>query len=453
MLHGYAVLAVTAAIALPRTAAGDEELPAVDAGPTGAAPLAPAPAPAPASTPAPALTPAPAPASAPAPAAASAPSAPIRPSTEPPLTELPRETPVETPLGAAPALTGSAFGGYGELTLNAPTNGPAVVDLRRFVLFFGHNFNEHIRFYSEFEVEHAVTSSTDRGEAEIEQAYLDGLLDSRINLRGGLVLMPVGIINIYHEPPSFNGVDRPDVDTFVVPTTWREPGFGIFGALTESLRYQLYFVDGFNANGFSAASALAEGHQEAQLADAGDFGAVARLDYEPVLGTVLGLSGYYATSGNSLTHSVGKVPVGIAEADARTRLGGLTARAEAALVSIGDAARLDRAFADGTDEQKTAGPVSSLSWGAYAEVGCNVFYPWSNIEQNLTAFARFDVADTQASVPAGFQEQPQYRRLTGTFGLVWKPIPQIGIKADYRRHHLGSGEDFDELAAAITWLF
>src|SRR5262249_39319599 len=57
-----------------------------------------------------------------------------------PQTALPRETPVETPLGTGPAIVGSAIGGYGELTLNAPLGdspGNAVVDLRRVVLFVG----------------------------------------------------------------------------------------------------------------------------------------------------------------------------------------------------------------------------------------------------------------------------------------------------------------------------
>ena len=131
--------------------------------------------------------------------------------------------------------TGTAVGGYGELTLNAPSNAPAVVDLRRFVLFVGHNFTDRIRFYSEVEVEHAVSSAEDAGEVEIEQAYLDGLLSRRLNLRAGLILMPVGIINVYHEPPTFNGVDRPEVDTLIIPSTWREPGFGIFGELTTGV--------------------------------------------------------------------------------------------------------------------------------------------------------------------------------------------------------------------------
>jgi len=371
-----------------------------------------------------------------------------------PETELPRETAVETALDRNRSASGSAFGGYGELTLNAPSNGPAIVDLRRFVLFFGHDFNEHIRLYTEIEVEHAVSSSSDQGEVEVEQAYLDGLLDRRLNIRGGLVLIPAGIINTYHEPPSFNGVDRPDVDQFVIPTTWREPGVGAFGELAEGLRYQVYLINGLNANGFSAESAIGDGRQEAQLAHAADAGGVARLDYEPVLGTVFGATGYGATSGNSLTGRVGHVPVTLAEVDARTRVGGFTARAEAAVLFIGSAADLSRALASGTEEQQAAGPVSSRSLGGYVEAAYNVIYPLANdSDQSLTAFARYDYADTQAHVPAGFTPQRQFRRYSGVFGLVWRPIPQIAIKADYRRREFGAGSGYNEWAAAITWLF
>lgn len=370
-----------------------------------------------------------------------------------PGTSLPRETAIENALGSQ-GFGGSAIGGYGELTLNAPTNGPGVIDLRRFVLFFGHDFSERIRFYSEVEVEHAVSSASDQGEAEIEQAYLDGLLSRRINLRGGLILMPVGIINIYHEPPSFNGVDRPDVDTFVIPTTWREPGVGVFGELAEGLRYQVYLVNGFNANRFTAESALREGHQEAQLAHAGDFGGVVRLDYEPILGTVLGASAYGATSRNTLPASVGNVPVGLFEVDVRTRRGPFSARAEAALLLVGDATALNRALQSGSPDQQAAGPVASQSRGGYAEVAYDLFSLFDPTStQAVTAFARFDYADTQASVPAGFQSRMEFRRISEILGLVYRPIPQIALKADYRFRQLGDGTNSGEFASAITWLF
>ncbi len=370
-----------------------------------------------------------------------------------PPTELARESPVENAIGR-PATSGSSFGGYGELTLNVPSNAPGVVDLRRVVLFFGHDFNEHIRFYSELEVEHAVSSASDQGEAEIEQAYLDGLLTKRLNLRGGLILMPMGIVNVYHEPPSFNGVDRPDVDQFVIPSTWREPGMGIFGELSETLRYQLYFVNGFNANGFTAQAAIREGHQEAQLAYARDYGVIARFDYEPALGTVIGVSAYGATSGNTLTSTVGRVPVGLFDIDARTHLGGFSARGEFALLFIGDARALNQALLSGTPEQQGAGPVASQARGAYAEVAYDVLRIVApSSEQALTAFTRFDYADTQAKVAAGYTPRLEFRRYSQMGGLVYRPIPQIALKADYRHHWLGSGEGYNEFAAAITWLF
>lgn len=378
-----------------------------------------------------------------------------------PVTALPRETAVENALGRGGLQQGSAFGGYGELTLNIPgkyvLDSPpeATIDLRRFVLFFGHNFSDRLRFYSEFEVEHAVSSAGDRGEAEIEQAYLDGLLNRGVCLRGGLMIVPVGIINVYHEPPTFNGVDRPAVDTYVIPTTWREPGLGIFGALREGVRYQLYLINGFNANGFTAETAIREGHQEAQFAHAGDWGGVARLDWEPRLGTIFGGSAYYATSGNSLTSTVGKVPVSLFEADARTRIGGFTARAEVAFLFIGDAAALNIALRDATPAGEPApDPVASQSRGGYIEAGYDLLRVLApGYDQSVTLFGRFDYADTQAKVPPGFVANPAFRRTIYTVGLTYRPVMQIGLKLDYRRHVFGAGPSGNELAAAITWMF
>ncbi len=82
--------------------------------------------------------------------------------------------------------------------------------MRRIVLYVGHNFTERLRLYTEFELEHAVTSASDKGEFEIEQAFLDYLAWKPLNFRAGIVIIPMGIINIYHEPPTFNGVDRPE---------------------------------------------------------------------------------------------------------------------------------------------------------------------------------------------------------------------------------------------------
>src|SRR5262249_42688599 len=119
-----------------------------------------------------------------------------------PLTlSLPRENQIEVPLDQQ-AMSGTAVGGYGELTLNGPSNGATIVDLRRLVLCFGHNFTQHLRFYGEIEAEHAVTSSDDEGEFEIEQAFLDYVQWRWLSFRAGVITTPAGIVNVYHEPPT-----------------------------------------------------------------------------------------------------------------------------------------------------------------------------------------------------------------------------------------------------------
>ncbi len=123
----------------------------------------------------------------------------------------------------------------------------------------GHRFSDRLKFWSEVEVEHAfveVEGGEETGEVAIEQAYLDLMVHRRFNLRAGMVLVPVGIINERHEPPTFNGVERTMVDTVIVPTTWRDIGIGAFGDLGRGFSYRAYAVPGLDATGFSAE----EGH-------------------------------------------------------------------------------------------------------------------------------------------------------------------------------------------------
>jgi hypothetical protein len=463
---------ITAGIWLVALAVGGEARAQAQAGPwLSAAPPSPAPvviSPNLAATPPAPVAISPNPAAAPPSGSAGAPPGPaveLPPEQDMPQMSLPRESAIENPLRHESAPSATALGGYGELTLNAPGNGPAIIDLRRLVVFIGHNFTDRIRFYSELEVEHAVASSDDRGEFEVEQAYLDDLGSGHLNLRAGLIIMPVGIINVYHEPPTFNGVDRPDVDTLVIPSTWREPGFGVFGEIREGLAYQLYLVNGFDSHGFTAASGIADGHQEAQLAHARDFGGVARLTYEPRLATIFGASAYASTSGDTWHETVGNVPLLLLEADGRTRHRGFEARGEVAILFIGDAGALDAALAAvaATAGDPAPAPVASQLRGAYLDVGYDLLRVLApGAEATLTLFGRFDYANTQASVPAGFVADASLIRYTYTLGLLYRPIQQIGIKLDYRRHELGgaSGDGnlgidagFNEVAAALTWMF
>jgi hypothetical protein len=364
----------------------------------------------------------------------------------PPVLNLQRETQIEVPLDQ-PGRTGTAIGGYGELTVNDPSNGPAVVDMRRLVLYVGHNFTNKLRFYGELEMEHAVTSSTDKGEFEVEQAFMDYLAWRPLNLRAGVIIMPVGIINVYHEPPTFNGVDRPDTDTRIIPSTWREPGAGVFGEW-RSLRYQAYAVNGFNATGFTATNGLRDGHQEAQLALGHDWGIVTRLDYPfPMLyrlgiSSDAGVSFYYARAdqGQAVFNSGGgdSIPVSLVEGDLRLRTRGLELRAEIASVWIGGSHRLNRGLqalaAMQTPPATVDGPVADQLLGGYVELGYNVLQRLNlRSGMQLVPFLRYEHTDTQFDMALGYQRKPGNRLDLVTAGLTFRPIAEVAVKIDYQR--------------------
>src|SRR5262249_28852911 len=150
--------------------------------------------------------------------------------------------------------------GYMEMHLNRPDHAPAILDFHRFVLIFSHQFSDRIRFVGELEVEHAfVEGLEESGELELEQAYVDFLLSRPLNVRAGMVLVPIGIINERHEPPVFHGVERTFVDTVIVPTTWFEAGAGVHGEIGQGWRYRGYVLASLNALEFSADEGVREG--------------------------------------------------------------------------------------------------------------------------------------------------------------------------------------------------
>ncbi len=139
------------------------------------------------------------------------------------------------------------IGGYGELHYNN-LDSKEEVDFHRFVLFFNHQFSDKIRFFSELELEHSVSGDNENGEVEVEQAYLEFDLSATQHAQAGLFLVPVGILNQTHEPPTFYGVERNPVETNIIPTTWWEAGGGFHGELGKGFSYDLYGTSGLDVN-------------------------------------------------------------------------------------------------------------------------------------------------------------------------------------------------------------
>jgi HAMP domain-containing protein len=147
----------------------------------------------------------------------------------------------------------NSLGGYGELHLNMLENqatgeNTQTLDFHRFVLFYGHRFNDRLRFSSELEIEHAVAGGDEPGEVELEQAYVEYDWAAGHSLRAGLFLVPVGILNETHEPPTFYGVERNPVERHIIPSTWWEGGLAFNGLLADAWRYDVAMHSGLNTS-------------------------------------------------------------------------------------------------------------------------------------------------------------------------------------------------------------
>lgn len=335
----------------------------------------------------------------------------------------------------------TTVGGYGEVHYTNPSgrNTPATVNLRRFVVYLAHTFTDRLAFRSELEIEDAKVEPPDAGgEVALEQAYLDYRVSDRVTLRTGLVLAPVGIINETHEPPTFNGVDRPGFDHDVVPTTWREIGVGAVGTVpfAEGLSYRLYLVNGLRADGFSDAAGIRGGRQEGRDASFANPSLTGRLEWVRP-GLRVGGSFWYGgtTAGDTLLGTgTFDAPVALLSADARYERGGFALRGVVATIGVSDADTINGLY--GT-------AVGSRITGGYVEAAYDILRLLSaGASQRLNAFVRHERYDTQASVPAGTTRDPGLARRVTTLGLAYKPTFNTVFKGDYevRRTAAGTGE-------------
>lgn len=186
--------------------------------------------------------------------------------------------------------SGVSIGGYGELHYNNLDSG-SKIDFHRFVLFFGNEFTDKLRFFSELELEHAFSGEGKPGEVELEQAYIEYDFSENVSGKGGLFLIPVGIINETHEPPAFYGVERNGVEKEIIPATWWEAGAAVSGHNDAGFSYDFAVHSGLNVpTTGSNAYKIRSGRQKVAKATAEDFAFTGRVRYTGIAGLELGLT-------------------------------------------------------------------------------------------------------------------------------------------------------------------
>ncbi|GIW47325.1 MAG: hypothetical protein KatS3mg078_1202 [Deltaproteobacteria bacterium] len=354
---------------------------------------------------------------------------------------------------------GLSIAGYGELAVSQfREDEDNIIDAQRLILYAGYKFNDRIIFNSEIEFEHGTTEENldeREGSVSVEFASLDFLINDYFNLRGGLLLVPFGIINEVHEPTTFFGVLRPDVERFVIPTTWRESGAGIFGEVSDiipgTLSYRAYVINSLDSRGFSA-SGNRDARPSGNRARFNDFAFVSRLEYDPFPGIKFGGSWFIGQTGQNERVNGEKIDglFQMYEADMQLLWKGLEARALFVYSFLDDADLIN--INNGLEGDESVGDEQ---FGWYVEAGYNLFslVDWGEYLQYFAPFIRFEKFDTQKSVPAGFTRNPANDRQTLTLGFSYKPIPQVVIKADYQRRDNEADISSDQFNLGLGFVF
>ena len=303
---------------------------------------------------------------------------------------------------------GVHLGGYGELHYNNLSGSGGAgdkeeIDFHRFVIYFGYDFNDRIRFTSEVEIEHALSGGDAPGEVEIEQAFIDFDIDDSHTARGGLFLLPVGLINPTHEPTRFYGVERNQVESRIIPTTWWEAGAGVHGVLSEGWNYAAYVHSGLNTSSNSN-YAVRSGRQKAAKAEASDLAGTLALNWAIPAFTAGGSVVYQSgmTQGSDATAGEGL----LAEMHTEVRRGPLALRALYAEWLL-----------DGS------GPESL---GADRQYGWYVEPSFRPVDQ-VGFFVRYSEWDNQAG-----DSDIDSGKVQVDAGINWWPHEQVVVKADYQ---------------------
>ncbi len=298
------------------------------------------------------------------------------------------------------------IGGYGEIHYNN-LDSKKEIDFHRFVLFFGHDFSDRVRFFSELELEHSVTGegAEEKGEVELEQAYIEFNLSDRHRAQAGLFVLPVGILNQTHEPPTFYGVERNPVETNIIPTTWWEGGAGLNGEIAPGWSYDVTVSSGLFVP-ISGANAylIRSGRQSVSNARADDLAYTGRVKWTGWSGVELAATAQYQSD----------VTQGAAAAASATLL---EAHAVVSQGPFGMRALYANWNVDG-DAAKAVGRDTQSGW--YIE-------PSYRILANVGVFVRYNVWDNQAGDSTDSEKQQT------NIGVNFWPHEDVVIKADIQQ--------------------
>jgi hypothetical protein len=323
-------------------------------------------------------------------------------------------------------LGNTTIGGYFDTEYYFPTGKNAFFDQHRLILQVSSFLHERMFFNTEIEFEHGglLGAGTNDGQLKIEQVYLDYQIEDWLILRSGVILVPVGRLNVLHDSDFRDTTVRPLFTSVIVPSTWMEPGAGFYGTFFPNdeweMSYELYVMQGLtdqlvDGNGLRAARPSLSSDNNNSKAVTG------RLALSPFIGLDMGIGGYFSALDAQATKNLSMV-VG----DFNYVNGPWEVVGEGGVVLHDPISRFD---AQGR-ENILKGPM----WGYYVEGHYHLFpdflkdtFLGNGFDRPVfTLFARLSQVDTDASV-LNINDRSHL-----TFGLNYRPTNNTVFKAEYQ---------------------
>ena len=342
-----------------------------------------------------------------------------------------------------------SIGGYGEMFYANPEDGGDYADVYRFITYFGYKFNDWIVLNTEIEFEHGADAGNG-GKVVVEFLYLDFLLSEQANLRLGHVLTPMGLVNLRHEPTLFNTVQRPDIEKYLLPSTWHENGALVYGRFDSAdIEYTAGVINALNVNNTNTMTPNGSWIRSARLGSSAnapfDPAFVGRVDYTGINGLMVGASVYYVQGSNLKNDAINDVSgldTTIFDIHASYDNGPFSAYGLYTQTNLDGAEDLTKTVVNDDQSITTyAGQAVEKASGYYV----NASYDISSLvgsEYKLPVFAQYEDYNPVEKTVDGLNEDAFQTEIV-TIGLNFFPTDQVVLKADYEmREGYKEGDKF-----------
>ena len=330
-------------------------------------------------------------------------------------------------------------------------------DLPHVVIYLGYDFGKGWSMGSEIEFEHGGTESAVEieeeeageyekeiergGEVALEQFWLQKSFMPQLNVRAGMLVVPVGQTNAHHMPTEFFGVYRPEGENTIMPCTWHEVGVSLWGKAGD-WRYEALFLPGLDSDRFGNKGWIHDGAGSPyEFKIANNYAAAVRIDNTSVPGLRLSLSGYigdsfrntlYPTDGKKLDNIHGTVAIG--SFDFAYNAHNLIARGHFDYGHLSDSKAItDFNMAMSKNSVSKRQRIGSAAIATGIEAGYDIFSlipACAKSSKKHFLFGRYDYYDSQYKMEKDPKNYWCGRQRVAA-GLNYYPIPQIVVKGEY----------------------